>query len=127
MRRPQKFEKISCIVLTLLCNFKTRWEIFFKFCGLLTISELLKRIGLIKALNRRICQFIFSSIMIGNGIGRDQCMPRPPISLRRTCMAMNLEICVPLYEGRNNRFLFLERVNQKSFLKLMIQKKRRRK
>ena len=86
---------------------------FFKFCGLLTISELLKRIGLIKALNRRICQFIFSSIMIGNGIGRDQCMPRPPISLRRTCMAMNLEICVPLYEGRNNRFLFLERVNQK--------------
>ena len=28
-------------------------------------------------------------------------------------MAMNLEICVPLHEGRNNRFLFLERVNQK--------------
>ena len=51
--------------------------------------------------------------MIGNGIGNDQCMPRPPISLRRTCMAMNLEICVPLHEGRNNRFLFLERVNQK--------------
>ena len=64
--------------------------------------------------------------MIGNGIGSDQCMPRPPISLRRTCMAMNLEICVPLYEGRNNRFLFLERVNQKVLSKTNDPEKRRR-
>ena len=33
-------KKISHFVLTLVGNFEERWEIFFKFCGLLTISEL---------------------------------------------------------------------------------------
>ena len=39
LRRPQKFEKNSSLFLTLLSNFKNSGK-FFKFCGLLTISEL---------------------------------------------------------------------------------------
>ena len=40
--KVQKFwegQKISYFVMMLQSNFKKRWDIFFTFCGLLTISE----------------------------------------------------------------------------------------
>ena len=36
----KKFEKTANFVLTILNNLKKQWDIVFKFCGLLTISEL---------------------------------------------------------------------------------------
>ena len=38
--KAKKREKISHLVLTLLSDVKIRWNFFFKFCSLLTISEL---------------------------------------------------------------------------------------
>ena len=36
----KKLKKIFHFVLTCLSNFKNEWDFFFKFCGLLIISEL---------------------------------------------------------------------------------------
>ena len=40
MKRQQKFLKYHLLVLMLLSKFQNKWEIVFKFYGLLTMSEL---------------------------------------------------------------------------------------